>query len=865
MDRQKKKHYCQKGESAVERARKNMNTNYKSENKNKQFLNRKSTQVLAVLLTALMLFTFIPMIGMGQQDSLNPLADNAYASSNPMPPGLADINYPGRGDYTAKWASDWATNGLKGSNDIDFSGATKIALPHDPADPLRLVHSSQGSSYVNFDYICLQKDGSGGGTLYFFVSAKPNNGGHQVKCVDVYLSGSSTPVESNNYIDWSNGANDNSNIVYYIVMPVKIDDLSKVDSFQIMGHTKNLNIPNGSGSKPFKLSLPTPEPITDPETDPETDPITDPITDPDIEMLSVKFEAGAHGDFGPGSKIADFEVEAGSDFDFDKVPVVHPEFGYVFTGWDKGIPKTINENLTIKALYEKAPTQVIYKENGGLGFMPVQDGLFDTNMNLLPNMFTMTGHSFNGWNTNADGSGLYFCDEDMFKPLDLSTSLFAQWIPIDYTVSYNVDGDAATVVDADNPYHLGDDVTVIPDIPTKTGYYFNGWSYGGSIYNADETFVMPASDVTLVALWTLRTDLSYKVNYLELGSDKELAESKEVMNQTFGELVEENAISITGYNMVAPTDVSITIEEENNVINFYYAGRTDLGYVVNYLEKGTNKVLATQKVILGQKLVASVDETAVEIDGYTALAPTNQTVHISLQVEDINFYYTPEPENDGIIDEIIDNGINGEIIDGGINDDGDNVINSSGIDGNNGGNIIGSGISQLFSENVISALASLGSDPAPEAQVTSEPEVSTSEVSTSEVSTSEGQNIARDTSIADSSTPKSAWIQNSWSLMNLILTIMTALIMLMLMLGLRSGRRDENDSEKVNKHLVLRLCTVLTTLGAAILFIMTQDMSLPMVWADQLTIWHGAIVAVTLVIAFFSRKNNEEKAVEAQV
>jgi NADH:ubiquinone oxidoreductase subunit 2 (subunit N) len=77
----------------------------------------------------------------------------------------------------------------------------------------------------------------------------------------------------------------------------------------------------------------------------------------------------------------------------------------------------------------------------------------------------------------------------------------------------------------------------------------------------------------------------------------------------------------------------------------------------------------------------------------------------------------------------------------------------------------------------------------------------------------------------------------------------------------RKDEEDESnpdDEENVKKHLGLRLLSIVTTAIAIVLFIMTEDMSNPMRFIDDWTIFHVIITAVTLVIAFFSRKTYEE-------
>ena len=155
-----------------------------------------------------------------------------------------------------------------------------------------------------------------------------------------------------------------------------------------------------------------------------------------------------------------------------------------------------------------------------------------------------------------------------------------------------------------------------------------------------ETITIEVEDNVINFYYTKRTDLSYEVNYLEKGTNEVLAPQKVVNNQTYKSSVTENAIDISGYDKVAPTSETITIEVEDNVINFYYTKRTDLSYEVNYLEKDTNKVLADKKVVDGQTYKDTVTENAIDISGYDKVAPTTATITIEVEDNVINFYYT---------------------------------------------------------------------------------------------------------------------------------------------------------------------------------------------------------------------------------
>ena len=103
----------------------------------------------------------------------------------------------------------------------------------------------------------------------------------------------------------------------------------------------------------------------------------------------------------------------------------------------------------------------------------------------------------------------------------------------------------------------------------------------------------------------------------------------------------------------------------------------------------------------------------------------------------------------------------------------------------------------------------------------------------------------------------------AWALLNLILTIVTGLIMVALMVTYFTKRREdeeqEDSEEKVKKHLALRLITIAATAIAVILFVLTQNITLPMIFIDQWTIWHVVITAAAVVLAMLSTKKYEEE------
>ena len=160
-------------------------------------------------------------------------------------------------------------------------------------------------------------------------------------------------------------------------------------------------------------------------------------------------------------------------------------------------------------------------------------------------------------------------------------------------------------------------------------------------YKADEdekTITINAKDNVINFYYTKRADLSYTVNYLEEGTNVILAQAKTVDKQTYQTSVTEKAKEIEGYK-ADEDEKTITINVKDNVINFYYTKRADLSYTVNYLEKGTNAVLAEAKTVGNQTYRTSVTEKAKEIDGYN-VDEDEKTITIEVKDNVINFYYT---------------------------------------------------------------------------------------------------------------------------------------------------------------------------------------------------------------------------------
>ena len=145
---------------------------------------------------------------------------------------------------------------------------------------------------------------------------------------------------------------------------------------------------------------------------------------------------------------------------------------------------------------------VSYNANGGSGAPASQTKWYTTDLTLSSTIPTRTGYTFAGWNTNSSGTGTNYSAGGTYKT-NAAVTLYAKWTPVTYTVTYNANG--GTNAPANQTKTYGVDLTLSADVPTYSGYNFQGWSTtdsGGVEYNPSGTYTANSA-VTLYAVWTV--------------------------------------------------------------------------------------------------------------------------------------------------------------------------------------------------------------------------------------------------------------------------------------------------------------------------------------------------------------------------
>ena len=160
--------------------------------------------------------------------------------------------------------------------------------------------------------------------------------------------------------------------------------------------------------------------------------------------------------------------------------------GYVFNGWTvegyatlEGNTLSINkENVTLTANWRKISALTL-NLNGGTSSQGLSHQLVEgASINLTTP--TRTGYTFSGWEVLGTSEKI---TNGKYTMGSNDTIVMALWTPIQYTITYNLNGGTAT-----NPItYTIETSTFTLAIPVKSGYMFAGWT--GSNGSTNQIYV----------------------------------------------------------------------------------------------------------------------------------------------------------------------------------------------------------------------------------------------------------------------------------------------------------------------------------------------------------------------------------------
>ena len=196
--------------------------------------------------------------------------------------------------------------------------------------------------------------------------------------------------------------------------------------------------------------------------------------------------------------------------DLTKIPT---RAGYSFVGYfdaklggtkyyDSTLAHTINytktSSVTLYARWSAITYEIKFDGNGATsGNMANEEFVYDTAKKLTTNTYSKLGYEFIGWNTERDGNGTNYSNNESI--LNITTKeneevvLYAQWKVVEYSITYNLNGGTNNKLNP-NKYTIEDAITLLS--PTKEGYTFAGWTNNGQIKKGT------TGTLTFTASWT---------------------------------------------------------------------------------------------------------------------------------------------------------------------------------------------------------------------------------------------------------------------------------------------------------------------------------------------------------------------------
>ena len=229
-------------------------------------------------------------------------------------------------------------------------------------------------------------------------------------------------------------------------------------------------------------------------------------------------------------------------------------------------------NSTYYAYFKANQYTVKFDANGGTGSMSDQSHTYSVSQALTANAFIRTGYTFEGWNTNADGTGTSYTDQQSVSNLSstdgATVTLYAQWeeLPANiHNITYTTQ--AAGWTYGAQPASAEEGSTVTFEVNPTTGYTVTVTSSDVSLSKNDNTytFTMPTKDVTINVSATEKTHdvtISYKCGDQSIQANK--------IETAVGEITAKNitAPEIAGYKFTSWTlGNGITNKSANTTTN----------------------------------------------------------------------------------------------------------------------------------------------------------------------------------------------------------------------------------------------------------------------------------------------------------
>lgn len=147
--------------------------------------------------------------------------------------------------------------------------------------------------------------------------------------------------------------------------------------------------------------------------------------------------------------------------------------------------------------------KLVYEANGGVGEMSPQEGITGQWVDVGQSGFTREGYTFNGWNTEADGSGRFYQSGSKYALTSGEDVLYAQWKADADALRYAANGGSGAMSDTEG--RVDQKVTVAANGFIRSGWRFVGWNTEadgtGAVYAEGSAYALTPGEDVLYAQW----------------------------------------------------------------------------------------------------------------------------------------------------------------------------------------------------------------------------------------------------------------------------------------------------------------------------------------------------------------------------
>ena len=252
---------------------------------------------------------------------------------------------------------------------------------------------------------------------------------------------------------------------------------------------------------------------------------------------------------------------------------------------------------------------------------------------LATQLPTREGYTFQGWSTTPGGTVEYAAGASaVIDNVNAATTnhLYAVWEinTYNYTVEYYIDGTINNDLTETKRAEYNTTINTYDD-KCPTGYKFEKHE------NLPLTIGTDAS-ANVIKVYYVKNTFVFRIQYVYNDGSEAAEDHVEYLAE--GAAYSVASPTIDGYTPDFGV-VSGEMPGYARTVIVTYTKRTDLSYTVNYYWNGTTQNVAESKTVNDQTFNASVTESPIEVDGYTAVSNDSQNLTIGTGANVINFYY----------------------------------------------------------------------------------------------------------------------------------------------------------------------------------------------------------------------------------